>query len=210
MYNCRIALALLGLFTLWVSPTAGAAGAALYERQCAVCHGASALGDGALQAPARAAQQADYLARQLRHFRSGIRGSDPADEPGARMRNMARGLSDEDIAAVADHLAALPSPPVEPLEGADSENGSNYYQGNCGACHGPDALGNPGLNAPALAWLDADYLERQFDNFLRGIRGAHPEDTYGRQMQMMSPTLPDDEQILADIIAFMHSRAPRK
>lgn len=209
MHNCRIALILLGLSTLWVSSPVTAAGAALYERQCAVCHGASAQGDVAQQAPALAAQQADYLARQLRHFRSGIRGSNPADEPGARMRSMSRGLSDEDIAAVANHLAALPPPPVEPLEGADPKNGSNYYQGNCGACHGPDAHGNPGLNAPALAWLDADYLERQFDNFRRGIRGAHPEDTYGRQMKMMSTTLPD-EQILADIIAFMHSRAPQK
>jgi len=123
---------------------------------------------------------------------------------------MSQGLSDEDIAAVANYLAALSPPPVEPLEGADPENGSDYYQGNCGACHGPDAHGSPGFNAPALAWLDADYLERQFDNFRRGARGAHPEDTYGRQMKMMSTTLPDDEQTLADIIAFMHSQAPQK
>jgi len=209
MHSFRVALILLGLATPWVSSSAGTTGAAVYVQQCAVCHGASAQGNVALQAPALAAQEAGYLARQLRHFRAGIRGEHPEDEAGAQMRNMARGLSDEDITAVADYLAALPVPSVEPLTGANLKNGSNYYQANCGACHGPDARGNPALNAPALAWLDEAYLKRQFDNFRRGIRGAHPEDTYGRQMKMMSTTLPD-EQSLTDVIAFMHSRAPQK
>ena len=200
--------AALGCLLLWLGMGASQAlaAAALYQ-PCAVCHGAAGEGNVALQAPALAGQSATYLQRQLQHFKEGIRGADPADQPGAQMRAMSATVREADIAVLAEYLAALPPPTVTPAADADLRNGNNYYQANCGACHGSRAEGNPALHAPALAWLDASYLRRQFENFQRGLRGTHPEDKYGRQMKMMANTLPDDKT-LADVIAFMQSLAP--
>ena len=173
---------------------------------CVACHGTAGEGNATLNSPALAGQQAAYLARQLQHFKSGVRGADPKDTLGAQMRGMAAALTDEDIDAISAHLAQLPPPALaRPAEG-DLRNGNNFYQSKCGACHGGRAEGNAALNAPALAWLDSAYLERQYRSFQNGVRGAHPDDRIGRQMQMMSTTLPSDKD-LADVIAFIHSLA---
>ncbi|MCZ6831624.1 MAG: cytochrome c, partial [Gammaproteobacteria bacterium] len=74
----------------------------------------------------------------------------------------------------------------------------------CGACHGGKAQGNPALNAPRLAGLDSAYLKRQYQNYVAGIRGAHADDRYGKQMAMMA-TLLSTEQDLDDVIAFIHA-----
>lgn len=122
------------------------------------------------------------------------------------MKAMAASLSDEDIAALSSYLAGLARPAPEAVAGGDLQHGNNLYHGICGACHGGGAQGNPALNAPGLAWLDAAYLKLQYYNFQQGLRGTHPEDTYGRQMQLMSNSL-RTEQDLDDVIAYMHSRA---
>lgn len=173
---------------------------------CASCHGAAGQGDVALQAPALAGQRAAYLERQLHNFKSGIRGADAADTLGAQMKAMAATLSDEDIPLVAAWLESLPAAPATPAAG-DLKNGNNYYQSKCGACHGGKAEGNSSLNAPALASLDAAYLKRQYGNFQQGLRGSHPDDRFGRQMKMMSTSLPSDKD-LDDVIAFIQSLAP--
>ena len=113
----------------------------------------------------------------------------------------------DDASALAAWLADLPSPAVSEPQAGDLRNGNNFYQSKCGACHGGKAQGNEALNAPALAWLDAAYLERQYRNFAQGLRGAHPDDRFGKQMRMMSTSLPEDKD-LVDVIAFIHSLAP--
>ncbi len=184
----------------------GAQGAAPAAYQpCAACHGADAQGNPALNAPALAGQGSAYLERQLRYFKSGIRGTDPRDIPGAQMKPMATSLSDQEVAGLATWLADLPVQPQVPGQGADLMNGNNYYQSKCGACHGGKAEGNPGLNAPALVMLDAAYLKRQLENFQQGIRGSHPDDRPGRQMKMMSTALPTEKDV-EDVIAFIHAQ----
>jgi cytochrome c553 len=181
----------------------GTAAPSKYE-SCVACHGAAGQGNAELNAPAIAGQGAVYLERQLRQFKAGIRGGDPGDVPGAQMGTMAGTLTDEDMLLLATYLSGLPrpNPPVEPA--GDLKNGNNYYQSKCGACHGGQAQGNPGLNAQALVGLDAAYLKQQFHNFQQGLRGAHPEDTYGRQMKMMSTSLPTEKD-LDDVIAYIQS-----
>lgn len=179
--------------------------AAKYQ-PCAACHGDAAQGNTALSAPALAGQGAAYLQRQLQYFKAAVRGADPRDTQGAQMKAMAATLADEDIVLLADYLATLPqAAPASPVKG-DLKNGNNFYHAKCGACHGGQAQGNPGLNAPALVVLDADYLKAQFKNFSLGIRGTHPDDTYGRQMKMMSTSLPSDKD-LDDVIAYIQSQA---
>ncbi len=121
------------------------------------------------------------------------------------MKAMAVPLSDEDISLLSTYLAALPRPVPAAAEG-DLKNGNNVYHGNCGACHGGRAEGNPALNAPALAWLDAEYIKLQYRNYQQGVRGAHPEDTFGKQMRAMSNSL-SSEKDLDDVIAYMHTLA---
>ena len=83
-----------------------AAGASLYE-SCVACHGERGEGNAALGAPPLAGTDADYLARQLRNFRQGIRGRD-GDEKGQQMRAAAAVLPDQTaIDAVAAHASAL-------------------------------------------------------------------------------------------------------
>ena len=171
---------------------------------CAACHGARGEGKVALNAPALAGQGAAYLERQLQHFKTGVRGSDPADSLGAQMKPLAALLSDEDIAQMAAYLSSLPLPAATVPESGDLRNGNNYYQSKCGACHGGTAQGNAALNSPRLAGLDSVYLKRQMQNFVAGIRGSHADDKYGRQMKMMASTL-GSEKDLDDVVAFIQA-----
>ena len=74
----------------------------------------------------------------------------------------------------------------------------------CAACHGPNAEGMSALNAPANAGQDPWYMTRQLKNFKAGIRGAHPDDTFGAQMRPMAMVLATDAQI-ADVVAYITS-----
>ena len=85
----------------------------------------------------------------------------------------------------------------------DIEKGKTLYN-ICTACHGPNAEGNPALNAPANAGQDPWYLTRQLKNFRVGIRGAHPDDTFGAQMRPMAMLLAN-EQDIADVVAYLTS-----
>ena len=69
---------------------------------CASCHGTRGQGLPDLF-PRLAGQHANYLAEQLRHFRSGSRTSDPQ----AVMRRVAGPLSDREIDAVSNYAAQL-------------------------------------------------------------------------------------------------------
>ena len=208
MKTLRSCLALAVAFMSY-SFTATAQDAPAAYGSCVACHGAAGEGNVALNSPALAGQQSAYIERQLQHFKSGLRGADPKDTLGAQMRGMAATLSDDDITAIASYLSALALPPVKAPASGDLKNGNNYYQANCGACHGGKAEGNAALNSPALASLDTDYLQRQYKNFQSGARGSSADDRYGRQMAMMANSLPS-EQDLADVIAFIHSLATGK
>jgi len=72
---------------------------------CAACHGAAAQGNQALRAPALAGRTDWYLLTQLNNYRTGLRGSDPADSRGQQMRAMAASLADD--AAVNDVVAYI-------------------------------------------------------------------------------------------------------
>ena len=65
----------------------------------------------------------------------------------------------------------------------------------CAACHGQQGEGLQALNAPKIAGQSAWYMKRQLQNYKSGFRGAHPDDTYGRQMAPMAMTLADDAAI---------------
>ena len=184
------------------------AGKAAYA-PCVACHGAEAAGNPALNSPALAGQSAAYLERQLEHFRTGVRGAVEGDTYGAQMVPMAGVLADATaVQNVAAYLASLAGVRPEPTIEGNPVEGNKQYQSKCGACHGSSGQGNDMLNSPKLTGIGDAYLVRQVQGFQRGFRGGHPDDTYGKQMKMMSVLVSDDE--LNDIAAYLNEKTAQE
>ena len=82
-------------------------GKSLYV-SCAACHGADGSGNEMLASPALTGLNDWYLLTQLKNFKSGIRGSHPADTYGAQMRASAALLADEQaIKDVVRYISSL-------------------------------------------------------------------------------------------------------
>jgi cytochrome c553 len=81
---------------------------------CAACHAPRGGGNGPAGFPALAGQHADYIADQLRRFRIGSEntleqnpGGRTNDGDGRMMRDIAAGMSDNEIKAVSSYIAGL-------------------------------------------------------------------------------------------------------
>jgi len=82
-------------------------GKSLYV-MCQTCHGSSAEGNKTLNSPKLAGLQDWYIARQLRNFKSGVRGTKRGDMFGMQMRPMAMSLADEEaINNVSAYIASF-------------------------------------------------------------------------------------------------------
>jgi len=64
-------------------------GSRYYHARCGSCHGGQGEGNEALQSPRLNGLSADYMSRQMDHFRRGIRGGKPGDRYGRQMAMMA-------------------------------------------------------------------------------------------------------------------------
>jgi cytochrome c oxidase subunit 2 len=201
----------VGLLLLLCSAASFAAEGDKLFTQCIACHGKKGEGNPALNAPAIAGQDAAYLERQLRNFRSDRRGKHKSDSIGAQMQAAAISMLSDDAAVtkVAAYAATLPKTSSAAPASGDLRKGNNLYQGKCGACHGGAAEGNTALKSPRLAGLDAAYLKRQFANFRDGVRGTDAQDVPGRQMVMMAKTLANDRE-LDDVVAFIQQQGRAK
>ena len=184
--------------------------AQIWKGQCAACHGEAGEGNRALGAPALTQPSTDYLARQLRHFVSGVRGAHPDDDAGKRMALSVANLSERDIPDLAV-LIATELPPVQPATAitGDAARGEDYYVNICSACHSGNGQGNDALGAPALAGLNDWYLKSSYQSYLDGVRGTHPDDFYGAQMARLAAALAKGDDI-DDVIAFITTLPPRR
>ena len=72
---------------------------------CSACHGPGGLGNDQAGFPRIGGQAVEYTIAQLTAYREGKRASDEAY--GAMMRNVAAGLTDGEIAVVADYIHGL-------------------------------------------------------------------------------------------------------
>jgi cytochrome c553 len=81
-----------------------AAGKSLYQRNCAICHGAAAQGSSVDPVPALAGQHYDYTMIQIKSFTKGHRGQ--VQSP---VIDFAAGLSDEEQKGIADYLSRIAS-----------------------------------------------------------------------------------------------------
>lgn len=161
---------------------------------CTGCHGAD--GNSVMATwPNLAGQPAEYVAKQLRDFKAGVR-TDPM------MAAIVLGLDEAQISeAAAWYSAQQPSPPTE--SGSDappSSVGETLFQDGdrsrglapCRACHGPDGLGGQdarGNAFPALAGQWAEYTEKQLSSFASGERS----NDRGGMMTLVAGRLGSDE-----------------
>jgi len=201
------------------------AGATLWKF-CAFCHNAGGLGQQRSDAPKVAGDPAWYTERQLRKFRTRIRGSHPEDQPGLQMvvyaypliddaaiRNMAafiETLEADPAEPVPDRMARRPRnrpyewntvlAPVDTGQEPDLANGERIY-GGCAACHGADGDGIAELGGPRLDNKQDWYLERQLRYFKYGARGGENDDQWGRQMALLG--VPESDQDIKDVVAYI-------
>jgi cytochrome c553 len=140
----------------------------IVSSRCVLCHGMN--GESSSEVfPRLAAQNANYVAEQLRDFQSGRRKS-------STMTDMVAGLTEADMADLGAYFAAKkaePQPPSDPDLAAVGRYlfaRGNSFSGvpACARCHGANAHGTETL--PRLAGQQASYVERQLRQFNRRER----------------------------------------
>jgi len=140
---------------------------------CAACHGAD--GNSAIAAnPNLAGQGAEYISRQLQHFKAGIRVN-------AVMQGMAAPLSDADMAGLGAYFASQKPKIAGAKDAALARQGQKLWRAGdaangipaCSACHGPAGAGLP-KNFPRVGGQWADYTVAQLKAFRSGERGSDP------------------------------------
>ena len=174
---------------------------------CASCHGE--IGNSMVATfPKLAQQHPSYLIKQLQAFKDGSR-KDPM------MSAMAMGLSDDDMADIAEYYSehtisgnALPvinddddddkptEKPAASVETLIKQGGDLYRNGDltrevsaCIACHGPDGKGNKPAAFPLIKSQHADYLIKTLSDFKSGARSNNPEN----MMHMIAKKMTEEE-----------------
>ena len=162
---------------------------------CAACHTADG-SRGAPTFPILQGQHPEYIAKQLREFKSGARDN-------AVMKGFASALSDEDMQNVAAFYAGKRAKPGFARDKALVSLGEQIYRGGiaarkvpaCAGCHSPSGAGIPS-QFPRLAGQHAEYTEAQLIAFRGGARANNA------QMTVIAGKLNDREmKALSDYVA---------
>jgi cytochrome c553 len=134
---------------------------------CAACHGAD--GNSLVPMyPKLAGQNAEYITKQLKEFKSGVR-KDPV------MAGMAAALSEQDMTELGAYFA---SQKPTAGNGSNSSLGQKLYFGGdvsrgitaCIACHGTSGKGMAKAGFPAVENQSVEYLTTQLTKFRTGAR----------------------------------------
>lgn len=137
---------------------------------CSSCHGPDGNSVNPIW-PKLAGQDAGYLAKQLRDYKS-------AKRQDAIMAGMAMAVQDADIDDVTAYFASQATAASEASKPELVEQGRTLYAGGnldtgltaCAACHGPSGKGNPAAGFPVLASQHAPYVINQLKLFRDGAR----------------------------------------
>ncbi len=153
-------------------------------RTCAGCHGEAGAGGGGGVYPRLGGLDADYLAEQIRLFKSRQRENIPMI-PFA----VDRELSERDVLDISRYLSEIKletTPPADmptdgfarlqvmkrvlqiPQEPGDTGAGKAFFAEDCGPCHGRNGEGRG--KKPPLAGQHITYLKAQLQSFLAGRR----------------------------------------
>lgn len=158
---------------------------------CVACHGVDGNSSNP-QWPSIAGQHPQYIAKQLKAFKSGTR-QDPLMSP------MAAPLSDADIDDLAAYFSSQTANGLE-ADASKVALGQRLYRGGdantgvaaCAACHGPAGHGNPTALYPSIRGQHSTYVETQ----LKAYRGGTRQTDQNQMMRNVASAL-SDEQIAA-------------
>ena len=174
--------------------TAAPDAAKIVNEVCAACHGAD--GNSAQPAnPSLAGQPADYITRQLAHFKSDIR-------PSPIMKGFAATLSDADMKALGVYFSQQKAKPQTARDPTLVKAGQKIYRAGvgsagvpaCSSCHSPDGVGIA-KNFPRVGGQFADYTYAQLKAFGAGERGNDKagRDVNGRIMHVVAQRMSDGD-----------------
>ena len=194
-----ISIATLALIQL--PPVAAAEGAAkvdlvrakqIVDSVCAACHGADGNSVASVN-PNLAGQGAEYITRQLQHFKTGLRAN-PV------MGAMSASLTPDEMVALGVYFSKQKPKGGTAKDPTLVKAGQALYRGGvaatgmpaCASCHGPTGAGIP-RNYPRLAGQHADYAYAQLKAFKAGERGADKDgrDVQGRIMATIAQKMSD-------------------
>ncbi|MCC6195002.1 MAG: cytochrome c4 [Burkholderiales bacterium] len=159
---------------------------------CAACHGADGNSPTAAN-PNLAGQGAEYISRQLEHFKAGIRVN-PV------MQGMVATLTPADMTALGIYFSQQKPQGGTARDAKLVLQGQSLYRGGdtarglpaCAACHLPTGAGIP-KNFPRLSSQHADYTYAQLKAFKSGERGANAKDTQGSIMADVAARMTDTQ-----------------
>ena len=178
-----------------------AAGVDELTSKCDECHGTGGNGTDP-KVPNIAGASATYLEETMSAYKNGDRPGvkyKPKNGEESDMGAIAKDLSDEDIAALAQHYAALPFKPVpQQVDQGLAEKGADPYDSACEKCHtegGTLADDDAGI----IGGQGKAYLEQQFKMFSDGSRPMP------KKMAKKWETVSDDD--LKAIIEFLASKS---
>ncbi len=146
-------------------PGGNAAAGKAKTAACIACHGVDGNGGADPSWPKLAGQIPEYLVKQLKDFKSGVR-KNPI------MNGMAAGLSTQDMDDIAAYYAAQKIKPGAAGSKELARQGERIYRGGnakmgvsaCMSCHGPSGHGIP-PNFPRVSAQTPVYTERQLLDF---------------------------------------------
>ncbi len=205
-----VAVAALASFQFSVAAAAEGAGKPdlararqVVDTVCAACHGADGNSVAAVN-PNLAGLGAQYITRQLQHFKAGIRAN-PV------MGAMGGNLTPEEMVALGIYYSAQKPKGGTAKDPTLLKTGQAIFRGGvaaagipaCSACHGPTGAGIP-KNYPRLAGQHAEYTYAQLKAFKSGERGADKEgkDVQGKVMAAIAKKLSDEQmKALADYVS---------
>lgn len=93
-----------------------------------------------------------------------------------------------------------------PMDSDVGVDGEELYE-VCSFCHGVQGQGGPALDAPALAGMEAWYVERQIHNFRELRRGTHFDDVPGVQMAIVSG-MTRNQATIENVAAYIEAMEP--
>jgi len=162
---------------------------------CAGCHGVDGVSPVPTQ-PNLAGMSWQYIAKELRHFKSGQRDN-------AIMKGFATTLSDGDMKALGVYFSSMKGRPIGTKDEKLAKTAEKLYRGGdaargipaCAGCHSPSGAGIP-AQYPRIGGQHAEYTLAQLTSFRAGIRGgATKEDSNiaGKMMMTIAGKLTEPE-----------------